>query len=45
MIGNKIFLATSGRGLARAECGTNGEWSVAFLLEDEVGGGGAALRK
>ena len=30
---NKIFISTSGRRLARAECGANGHWSVEFLLE------------
>lgn len=38
MIENKIFLATSGSGLARAEQDANGEWSVTLVLEDEEAG-------
>src|SRR5215207_2558283 len=30
---NRVFLSTNGSRLARAECGTNGGWSVEFLLE------------
>lgn len=34
----RVFLSTNGSRLARAECGTNGGWSVEFLLK------GAAVR-
>jgi hypothetical protein len=30
-----VLIATSGHGLARAECGADGDWSVTLLLEDE----------
>jgi photosystem II stability/assembly factor-like uncharacterized protein len=30
---NKVFLSTNGNRLARAECSTNGGWSMEFLLE------------
>jgi hypothetical protein len=30
-----IFIATTGNGLARAERGAGGNWSVAYLLEDQ----------
>jgi BNR/Asp-box repeat len=30
---NRIFIATNGSRLARAECGANGNWTVEFLLE------------
>ena len=30
---NRIFLSTNGERLARAECGSDGRWSVAFLLD------------
>lgn len=30
-----IFLATSGRGVARAEPAANGAWAVDFLLADQ----------
>ena len=29
----KIFLAATGKGIARAECGAGGKWNVDFLLE------------
>jgi hypothetical protein len=35
MATNKVLLATTDRGLARAEYDPNGGWSVAFLLADE----------
>ena len=35
MFENKILLATTEHGLARAECNADGDWSVAFLLEGE----------
>jgi photosystem II stability/assembly factor-like uncharacterized protein len=35
MVTTKVLLANTGHGLARAECDTNGDWSVTFLLEDE----------
>lgn len=31
----RLFLATTGEGVARAECGLNGEWSVEHLLVDQ----------
>ena len=31
---NKVIIATTYKGLARAECDTNGGWSVVSLLED-----------
>jgi len=33
MFSNKVLLATTGSGLARAMCDANGAWSVAALLE------------
>jgi hypothetical protein len=32
---NKVFLATTGNGLARAICREQGEWVVEYLLEDQ----------
>lgn len=32
---NKIFLATPGNGIARAECDKDGQWSVDFLLKNQ----------
>lgn len=31
---NKVFVATTGSGIARASCAPSGEWSVVRLLED-----------
>ena len=35
MFKNRVLLATTGHGLARAQSDADGEWSVAFLLDDE----------
>jgi photosystem II stability/assembly factor-like uncharacterized protein len=35
MTGNEIFLAVAGSGLARAHGGSNGDWTVEHLLEDQ----------